>query len=328
MSTNGDTSGNTGTFTSGTYVFAGSNSLTMHQSTGAGGVHTLWVKPAMSYLTSGNNLISLSSNGSTVSIIGQGAGTGTSATNASITLNTNGLAISVDAPAGGGYTAYTYQNRQLGASTTLNSMGGQNSLWLVPFRVAAPVSASTILAAMISYTGTITSAATAQAGQSIRVAIYSQIASETSRFDTWWTGGASLTVWNSGTSSYSYAYAQSGGTTQTNSAGSNLATQSVMGVRHIILPIGSTLQTGLYMFGILQSSSSAGYSAAMSRMAMYMDNPVSIGMGTFGQNTAASIGYVDAGTYLTTTGALPATVGTNQTGAVNNVVPYFKIGAL
>lgn len=245
----------------------------------------------------------------------------------------NGLTLSLSAAApggGAGYTAYTYQNRQLGASTTLNSMGGQNSLWFIPFRIAAPVSASTILAAMVSYSGTITSSATAQAGQTLRVGIYSQLTdpASTSRFDTLWTGAASLTFWNSGTSSYSYAYSQSGGQTTGSSAGSNLGTANVMGVRHIILPIGSTIQTGLYMFGLVNSTSSAGYSAAMSRMALYMDNPMSVGAGTMGGATNNSFVYVDAGTYLTTTGGLPGTVAFNQTGGVANLVPYFKIGAI
>lgn len=105
MSTDGHTSGNTGTFSSGTVVLAGSSSLTVHQSTGAGGVHTLWLKPAMSQLTAGN-LISLSSAGSTVSVIGLGAGTATGFTgtnvSATMTLNTAGLSLQLSAGAGGG----------------------------------------------------------------------------------------------------------------------------------------------------------------------------------------------------------------------------------
>lgn len=68
VSNTGHTAGNTGTYSSGTIVFAGSSSLTLSQSTGGGGVHTIWLQPAMSQLTAGD-LISLSSNGSTVSVI-------------------------------------------------------------------------------------------------------------------------------------------------------------------------------------------------------------------------------------------------------------------
>jgi len=105
-------------------------------------------------------------------------------------------------------------------------------------------------------------------------------------------------------------------------------TASVMGARHIIFPIGSTMPTGLYVVGVLNSSSSAGYSAAMSRMAAYFDNPLSVGQGTFGQATNNSIGYADGGTYRTTTGGLPDTLALTQIGGVANVMPFFKIGAI
>jgi hypothetical protein len=49
-------------------VYGGSNSMTINLSTAAGGGQTLWLQPAMSVLTAGAG-ISLSSNGSTISII-------------------------------------------------------------------------------------------------------------------------------------------------------------------------------------------------------------------------------------------------------------------
>jgi hypothetical protein len=101
-----------------------------------------------------------------------------------------------------------------------------------------------------------------------------------------------------------------------------------MGMRLYNIPIGSVMGTGLYLFGYLFSSSTAGYSAAMSRNAVVFDQPVALGMGTFGQATAGSIGYVDAGTYPTTTGALPNSISISQILQVTNLVPYFKIGAI
>lgn len=296
-----------------------SNGLTLSLSAAAPGAAA-----EANWMTLGGNVLGNSSaSGSTIQIIGGN----------NITLSgLNNSQIRIDGAGGGGagYTALSIQNRQLGASTTLNSGGGQNSLWLSPLRVVAAVSASTILAEMISYSGTITSAATAQAGQTIRAGIWSQLTdpASTTRFDTWWTGAASLTFWNSGTSSVSYAYSQSGGQTTGSSAGSNLMTASVMGARHIIFPIGSTMPTGLYVVGVLNSSSSAGYSAAMSRMAAYFDNPLSVGQGTFGQATNNSIGYANGGTYRTTTGGLPDTLALTQIGCVANVMPFFKIGAI
>jgi hypothetical protein len=296
-----------------------SNGLTLSLSAAAPGAAA-----EANWMTLGGNVLGNSSaSGSTIQIIG--------GNNITVSgLNNSQIRIDGDGGGGAGYTALSIQNRQLGASTTLNSGSGQNSLWLSPLRVGVAVSASTLLAEMISYSGTITSAATAQAGQTIRAGIWSQLTdpASTTRFDTWWTGAASLTFWNSGTSSVSYAYSQSGGQTTGSSAGSNLMTASVMGARHILFPIGSTMPAGLYVIGVLNSSSSAGYSAAMSRMAAYFDNPLSVGQGTFGQATNNSIGYADGGTYLTTTGGLPGTLALNQIGGVANVMPFFKIGAI
>lgn len=310
----------------------------------AGTTGTTWSSASASVRINGGNNITVSQNGSNDIVIsaaqgGIAAGTQTATSGTLVFANSNGVTfgmsgssqITASVNAGGvDYTAMSLQNRQLGASTTLLAGGGQNSLWLAPVRVAAPVSASTIIAAMVSYSGTITSAATAQAGHTIRCGIWSQHTdpASTSRFDTWWTGAASITFWNSGTSSVSYNFSLAGGATTSSSAGSNLLTASAMGVRKIIIPIGSTMPAGLYVFGVLNSTSTAGYSAAMSRMAAYFDNPISIGMGTIGQATNNSNGFVDGGTYLTTTGALPNTLALNQIGGVANVMPYFRIGAI
>lgn len=247
-----------------------------------------------------------------------------------VSFGLNGSTITGSVNTVASYTLLTFQNRQLGASSSINSAGGQNSLWLAPARVVAPLSASTIMAAIISYSGTITSAATAQLGQTLRVGIWSQHTdpASTTQFGQYWTGNASMTFWNSGTSSVSYNFSLAGGNTTGSSSGSNLMTASVMGVRHIVLPIGSTMTPGLYVFGIVNSTSSAGYSAAMSRVALYMDNAASVGMGTFGQATNASIGYQDGGTYSATTGALPSTLALSEIRGANNVMPFFKVGAI
>lgn len=60
-----------------------------------------------------------------------------------------------------------------------------------------------------------------------------------------------------------------------------------------------------------------------------MDNPVPLAMGNnFGSATATSIGFVDAGTYSVTTGAMPSGIGLSEIRQRSNVVPYFKIGAI
>lgn len=97
VSTGGHTAGNTGSTSTGTFVFEGTSSLTLSQITGGAGVHTIRLIPAMSQLTAGDN-ISLSTAGSTITIINLGAGTGvttgtTAGTAQAATLSTNGLSI-------------------------------------------------------------------------------------------------------------------------------------------------------------------------------------------------------------------------------------------
>lgn len=67
VSNTGNTAGNTGTYSTGTFVFAGSNSMTLSQSTGGGSVHTIWMLPLLSALSGGGG-ISLSTTGSTIVI--------------------------------------------------------------------------------------------------------------------------------------------------------------------------------------------------------------------------------------------------------------------
>lgn len=287
----GNTS-NSSTMSGTNMVLGGTGAITLAASTAAG-AGTVWVSaPPVSQLTVAGNL----------------------------TLSSNGSTVTISAPAQ--YTALSYQNRQYGASSTVTA--GQNSLWLVPFRVVVPVSVST-LAHVYSFSGTITSAATARAGATMQYAIYSQDTADANKFDTWWSGERNFTFWNSGTSSYSYSYNVTSGS----SAGSNLGTASVMGQRLITVAVGSTLTPGLYLYGSRISSSSAGYSAAMSRMMPVQDAPLNIGMGFMGSATNSTIGIVDAGTWTSaTTGAIPASVSIGHIAPFSNLVPVFKLGAI
>jgi hypothetical protein len=247
---------------------------------------------------------------------------------ANVTLSgTNGSQIVISAGAGGGdtYTAPCFQLLTFGNSSTINNP--QNSLFLALFQLPAPVSASSMIAAILSLSGTITSAATAQAGITIRAGIWSQNATNSSRYDTLYTGALSMTFWNSGTSSYSYAISNPAAQTTGSSAGSNLGTASVMGVRMFHLYPNSVIPAGYYMFGMAMSTSSAGYSAAMSRRALYVDNPVGVGMGTVGSATATSSGF-QMGLYSVTSGGLPASIGLSELRVNSNVLPYMKLGAL
>jgi hypothetical protein len=52
-----------------------------------------------------------------------------------------------------------------------------------------------------------------------------------------------------------------------------------------------------------------------------------LGAGFWGGSTNQSIGYVDGGTYATTSNAIPASFVLSQIRQTNNAVPYVKIGA-
>ena len=249
-------------------------------------------------------------------------------------VNGGSASLSIIGAAGGGgagYTALTYQNRQLAASTTsvpaaatASTAFAINQMWLAPFRLAAPVSASSMIGFM-SLSGTVTSAATAQAGLTWDHILYSQNATATNQFDSWWSTRFNATFWNSGTSSYSY----SNNLTSGSSAGSNLGTASVMGVRMFTGAIGTTMQTGLWLYGSRISTSSAGYSAAMSRMAPVFDGPALWAAGFVGSATNVTNGYADAGTWTSgTTASPPASVSIAHIAAVSNIAPWFKVGAL
>lgn len=275
-----------------------------------------WNSAHNQYITISGNTAGVTSATNLTNIVMGGSG------NVTLSMSTNGAngTIWFDGP--DAYTARTYQNRQLAASTT--SIMGQNSLWLAPFRLAAPVSASSLIA-FVSLSGTVTSAATAQAGFTWDHALYSQHSTDSNRFDTWWSTRIAATFWNSGTSSYSYSYNVTSGS----SAGSNLGTASVMGIRGITAAIGTIMPAGLWLYGSRISTSTVGYSAAMSRIAPLFDGPAIWANGFIGSATNASLGYADAGTWTSaTTNSIPASVSIGHIAPVSNIAPWFKVGAL
>lgn len=219
------------------------------------------------------------------------------------------------------YTALTTQNRQLGASS--NIVPGQNTAWVAPFRIVMPVHASTGLH-MVSITGSVTSNQTNTVGITWRGGLYQVTGTNNSRFDSIFTTSMGFTFWNSGTASVSYSY----NVTSSSSAGSNLMTASVYGLRQLTFNIGSTLLPGAYAWMFVQSTSSAGNSSVLRSFNAVIDNPLNVAMGFVGSATNASIGYVDGGIYATTTNALPASFEYSNIQQTNNQIPYFKMGAV
>jgi hypothetical protein len=279
------------TQTSGTLAFVNSNYMTFGMSNNS----QITASYAMSQLTAGAN-ITLSTNGSTMTIIGAAGG-------------------------GAAYTALTYNNRQLGAST--NTVPGNNVAWLAPMRVEAPISASSVMH-MISMTGTPTSNQTNTIGVTFEHALYKVTGTNLSRFDTVWTASRGLTLWNSGTVSASYNW---GGTTSS-SAGTAFLANSIYGLRQMTFAIGSEMGTGLYAWGSRMSSSSAGQSSLMRSCLAIVDNPLPTAMGFMLAATNNSVGYVEGGTYGTTTAAMPASFVFSDIKQTLNAIPYVKIGCV
>lgn len=332
-------SASNGSFTAGLLAFSNANNVTF--GTSAGSIITASV--AAPGAAAENNWVGLlgantagntTASGSTIGYSGINltlSGTNGSVVNISapatssivgvngVSLSTNGSTVSISGVPT--YTMLTYNNRQLGASS--NTVPGQNSVWLVPMRIAAPLHASTGLH-MVSLTGTVTSNQTNTVGVTWEAALYKVTGTNLSRFDTIFSTSMGFTVWNSGTASVSYSYNVTSGS----SAGSNLMTASVYGLRQLTFNIGSTLDPGLYAWGYRHSSSSAGNSSVLRSFNAVIDNPMPVAMGFMGSATNQSIGYVEGGTYATTSTAMPVSFEFSQIRQTNNAVPFIKMGAI
>jgi hypothetical protein len=323
------------------YFFTSNNTLA--NSTHSHGNPTLALTNILGTTASASNglTISLSINpggaGDGVNIVQMGAGgnsvgatysasTGTvhlfGGDNITLSQNNNSITVSAAAPGGGaGMQFLSSANVQL--NDTSHSSLGQNSIWMMPFRITGgSVSASTAQFGM-SFTGTITSATTQQWGQTLLWGLYSAVNSTS--FNSMSTGSLTMQVWASGTSSNSWAFQ---GTTSS-SAASNLLITQIMGLRYFQVTLNSNLGANDYLFAFGQSTSSAGY-ASMIRTANHLIvNPMPVAMASWGSQTNNSIGLGQACRFSTTSGGLPATV--NPVAALQvslNAVPYIKIGAV
>jgi hypothetical protein len=222
-------------------------------------------------------------------------------------------------------TLNSFQNRVLGASSGV--IPGQNSLWLTPFFIPPHnyISASSIVF-IHTFSGQLSRASSERWGQTIRWALYSNNTSDSTRVDSWISNSMTASISKSGVLSITYAFDGVTGS----SAGTNIITRDVYGVRKFNFIVGSSIPPGLYVWAFAQSTSTAGQARVMSATALgvLFDNPLPIGMNTVGAATATSIGFVEAGTYSATTGAMPSSIGLSQIRQRSNQVPYFKAGAV
>lgn len=288
-STVGNTAGNTGTFSSGTVVFAGSNSLTISQATDANGA-TLHFQPAISSLT-GVSGITLSTAGSTVSIYP--------------------ALVSEYMPYAGDVIA-------------TNSTFGQSSICFAPFDVVWPISASRVNL-FVSLTHTFSGApANSTAWIAVGYGLYTrqtglnngQMSLLTSYSMSMLSGSVSSSTRLSLTyySGLSNATSHSSTSYQQNNASvSDFIANSIAGYRVIALPVNLTLTPGRYWFGFSNQTASQGASfvLAMSVGQIVLSNynayrPVGTSSAAF--NASFFLPLIGAGVYSAQTAGWPNTI--------------------
>ena len=265
------------------------------------------------------------------------AGTGTSATNASITLDTNGLAISVAAP-GGGYTLSTYDPYlAAGRSTVLVGVptGTSAGVSVYPFWVDNNVSAG---AMNMAYSMAFLTVGTSSGRQTMGLAmgIYSLNVSTLSSivstsFSIGVTGNNSSYTINQPTSTAFTGFAAA----DTNSAGSNISS-GYTGVKMVAWPINTLLTPGNYWLAMIgtNSTSSVNVGVSMSHMgaAMATFGSAMAPIGSF--STSYSTGFDRRGgrwnimqgswTSAGSVTMIPASMAHNSISAVGLTYPLIK----
>ncbi len=255
------------------------------------------------------------------------AGTGTSATNASITLNSNGLAISVAAPGGGGAVNFSAGTTSNNLQTVVFSNSNGVSFGLSGSTITASVHGDYTLSGYNHYNDAIYSAGTVGQGS----LIFDHIDLENPvQFDKY---GVMLLISNAANSTGSHTVSMSVGLyTQNGSTMSLLGSTSTSvaatlsgtvgsyslysGIRQVTIPYTTTLSRGEYFLGVVSSSSSAGANATFNQCRQSALN--SNYNGLFGVAQAASNQlYLGMGVYSQTTTAFPASIGFSQIRGTN-----------
>lgn len=292
----------------GGYALAGGNNITIQQS---------------------NNTISFSAPASS-SLVGVSP----------VSLSSNGSTISVQLATMSEYEPYK------GLSVISNSTLGQSSIYFVPFDVMWPVSGSRInfyLSLTHTYSG---APQNSTAWIAFGYGIYTRMTDSTdkiSQLTTYSLSIASMSVSSSTRLSMTNYIGLSNATShstsqygQNNATASNYLSQSVAGFRVMALPLNLTLTPGRYFLGVSNQTASQGASAilGMSVMQQVMSNYLAYR--PFNVNSAASNASFYAplaglGSYSAQTAAWPATVALTTDAiraAPAAVVPYFNISGI
>ncbi len=310
----------------------------------------------------GGNNITLSGNGSTITIVGPTAGNisqtgpnfadgnGVTVTSGTVVFsNSNGVSfglaagagggtITASAAGGGGGTVSFMEPNQLHAGTSYSSFG-QNTLNFIPVKPNVAVAMTAVK--MLAYlTATSSALASGAVSQTISYAWYS-LGTGTNNTRIELMGSSSIAYIASQNSNVSQGWTYSQGTNSTTFASAGVGSTSAQtGQRIFAMPFTTTLTVGgEYYFAIAQSTTSVGNTNAnrISHLVLsQMTQNASRDWGYFGGSNAASFNVTSAGSnivpfngfmYSATSNAWPSTIALSQRSNMSNIRPYIQLDA-
>lgn len=277
----GNTAGNTGVSTGIDWVLAGTNNVTISESTVGGGPNTIWISAA------GGGAGAFSAG---VSNLGQTAGsTGVTGTRL-VFVGTNGLTLSQSTDANGATITITPSMIDVIYPVSGGSAGaqlGQSSLALEPFHVGGFVTASVVHVA-----GSVSAATAAGSSQSGNLSFNFGIYTRT---------GSTLSLYTSGSTALSWSITGS------------TSSVSHHGLRIFPIPLNMSLTPGAYWAGLLTFSGGTAGNAVLSASNLFVTQATATFSGVWGSTTALSrYWHLGAGTFSAQTAALPASVAFSQ----------------
>lgn len=256
--------------------------------------------------------------------------------------NSAGLTLSLSAAnpgAGGGQSVSATQFvPAFGYMSMSNFTLGQNTLGFYPFDLSASAYGS-VLNFPVALTNSSTGSDSGQVGYTLRVAIYTQHASDSTRMQTHYTTSYTLAASNSSNVSRGFSYisglqnSTSYLTTESSSAGLNVSTL-FHGSRELQVAMVTTLGPGRHWLAVMASSSLAGTSngvLAVNHMIYRLglsNAAYPLGVALNNSSYTGLFNSMGMGIYGTTTGAFPDIVAFTDVKPENQHYPLviFKEG--
>jgi hypothetical protein len=279
-SNTGQTAGNTGT-SAGTWVLAASTNVTVSQSTGAGGVHTLWLSGPNP--GAGGGIASLANSQTTYT---SGLVILSAQANVTIASSVDGASqyFRVSAPAPGGGAGGTIHFTSVGnnASFSFHTLGaGSVALQQMPLQCELQIDRAVLPVSVSVITGTNSSG-------SVTLSLYAGFFSKNAN---------TLSLVTSATTSY------------TGYNTSNGSTASYSGIRMLSIPFAATLSAGDYWFALMTRITTAGNSVfAVSNMVASNLSTVASGLWGAASNASVQIFGLGVGHLSVTSAAMPGSI--------------------